>query len=245
MEFKVSLDQFEGPLDLMLHLIHTSKLDLFDLNLDVLASQYLDYIRRVMNIGLDVSSEYLVEFTGLMEIKSRKLLPRREVEMTDTYQPDPAKELQARLIEYQKCKEEAKLLSSLKERRESQLDRSPASLIDEWIRTPDPEAKLELKSADLQKAFMRVLKRHALLRPYQTQMEVKELSLEERMKQIENMDIFTSEPFLFDALLEDVHTLRAAVVTFLALLELVHAGVASVRLDEEDRIWIQKTRTVQ
>lgn len=245
MEFNVSLDQFEGPLDLMLHLIHTSKLDLFDLNLDVLATQYLEYIRNVMTIGLDVSSEYLVEFTGLMEIKSRKLLPKREVEMVDTYQPDPAEQLKARLIEYQKCKEEARLLASLKEKRENRIDRAPASLIDEWIKTPDPDAKLELKSSDLQKAFLRVLKRYTLLQPYETQMEVKELSLEERMEQIRQSDVFTEEPFLFERLLEDVQSLRGVVVSFLALLELVHEGCASVHLDEEDRIWIKKTRTVQ
>lgn len=92
MEFNVNLEQFEGPLDLMLHLVHEQKLDLFELNLEILATQYVKYIREAMQIGLDVSSEYLVEFCGLMEYKSKRLLPKKEVENTeDNYQEDPAK----------------------------------------------------------------------------------------------------------------------------------------------------------
>ena len=82
MEFKVTIDQFEGPLDLMLHLIKENKLDLFDLDMNVLASQYIDYIQKMEEIHLEIASEYLEELASLVEYKSRKLLPRNDVEVT-------------------------------------------------------------------------------------------------------------------------------------------------------------------
>ena len=242
MEFNVSLDQFEGPLDLMLHLVHTNKLDLFELKLDVLATQYIAYIRHALDKGLDVSSEYLVEFTSLMEYKSRKLLPKKqEIEVEeDSYQEDPAQAMARRLQEYEKCKQEAAMLARLHEIRQSQFDRAPASLIDEWSAHPDPSVKLHLKSADLQKAFERLMRRYAILKPYETQVEVKELSVEERMEQILEMDVFSTTPFPFERLLDDTKTLHEVVVTFLAVLELVHDGLAAVYCNEEEEIWIQK-----
>ncbi|MBF0579731.1 segregation/condensation protein A [Erysipelotrichaceae bacterium RD49] len=240
MEFNVSLDQFEGPLDLMLHLVHTHKLDLFELKLDVLASQYIAYIRQALAKGLDVSSEYLVEFTALMEYKSRKLLPKKqEVEVEDTYEEDPALTMARRLQEYEKCKQEAALLAKLHEARQSQIDRAPASLIDQWAAREDLTIKLHLKSADLQKAFERVMRRYAILKPYQTQVEVKELSVEERMAQILAMDFKKQAPFQFEDLLADVQTMHEVVVTFLAVLELVHDGQAVVHCNEQEEIWIQ------
>lgn len=243
MEFNVNLEEFEGPLDLMLHLVHTSKLDLFSLNLDVLAGQYLAYIRQALDKGLDVSSEYLVEFTSLMEYKSRKLLPRRQdLTSPDGYQEDPAEQMAKRLQEYERCKQQASLLSALHQRRQNHIDRDPASLIEQWAASSSlPSSfKMHLKTADLQKAFERVMRRYQILQPYETRMEVRELSVEERIDQILNLPVFGSEPFRFEELLKDTKTLHEAVVTFLALLDLVHEGKASVYLTEEDEIWIQK-----
>lgn len=243
MEFHVSLDQFEGPLDLMLHLVHTSKLDLFALNLDRLAGQYLDYIREAMNLGLDVSSEYLVEFTSLMEYKSRALLPRRtEEESEDGYQEDPAARMARRLREYERCKQEARLLAGLLEARERRFDREPSARIDTWSASALEGSELSLKSADLQKAFLRVMRRYQILQPYQTQVEVRELSVEDRIEQILSRDDLGEGPFLFERLLEDTFTLREAVVTFLALLELVHEGLLNVYAVSEEEIWIQKSQ---
>ncbi|MGM9960056.1 MAG: segregation and condensation protein A [Allobaculum sp.] len=242
MEFNVNLEQFEGPLDLMLHLVHEQKLDLFELNLDILATQYVRYIRQAMVQGLDVSSEYLVEFTSLMEYKSRRLLPRKEVETSeDGYQEDPAEQMARRLLEYEKCKKEAELLESKYRERLTHIDKAPASLIDTWSVQADFSTPLHLKTADLQKAFERVMRRYQILQPYQTKVEVKELSVEERMDQILHFEKFTETPIRFEELLADTQTLHEAVVTFLAILELVHEGVAMAYCSEEDEIWIQKT----
>lgn len=238
MEFKVCLDQFEGPLDLMLHLVRSSQLDLFELNLDVLASQYCAYIHEALKQALDVSSEYLVEFSSLLEYKSKKLLPKPCIEdgPESTYEEDPAEQLGRRLREYEKCKAEAEVLARLYEKREKRLSREPSSQIDEWASMVSDETPLTIAPNALASAFLRVLRRHQLLQPYQTKVEVKELSVEERMAQILNMEIFTPTPFRFEQLLDKVTTLHEAIVTFLAVLELVHEGSAAVFLQEKDEI---------
>ncbi len=245
MEFKVCLDQFEGPLDLMLHLVRSSKLDLFELNLDILAAQYCDYIHQALSLALDVSSEYLVEFATLLEYKSKKLLPRPEVIEPDEegYVEDPAQKLARRLREYEKCKAQSEAIAKLARDRAMKLGREPSSRIEEWQNTPSYDEKLSISPDALSKAFVRVLRRYQLIQPYQTKVEVKELSIETRMAQILNMECFSETPVRFERLLEDIHTLHEAVVTFLAVLELVHEGAAGVYLDQEngkDDIWIHQ-----
>lgn len=241
MEFNVCLEQFEGPLDLMLHLVRTSKLDLFDLNLDILASQYTQYIRQALDRALDVGSEYLVEFTTLMEYKSRKLLPRSDVQLEGQAPgEDPAALFARRLREYEQCKKEAEILEALHAQRSLYMERQPASMIDTWMQSSVNMPRLELSAGDLQKALLRVFRRYQILQPYETSVEIRELSVEERMNQIIHLPIFSGPAFLFERLLDDVLTLREAVVTFLALLELVHAGLACVWCTEKDEIWIRK-----
>ncbi|MBQ1521501.1 MAG: segregation/condensation protein A, partial [Erysipelotrichaceae bacterium] len=104
MDFKVTIDQFDGPLDLMLHLIKEQQLDLFQLDIVKLTDQYLNYIRAMQQLHLDVASEYMVELATLIEYKSRKLLPKNEEELEDDYQ-DESEELVNRLLEYQRYKE--------------------------------------------------------------------------------------------------------------------------------------------
>ena len=83
MSFTVAVDQFEGPLDLMLHLIKEKELDLFDLDIHVLTEQYLLYLNKMEEMHLEVCSEYLVELATLIEYKSKKLLPKQEAELND------------------------------------------------------------------------------------------------------------------------------------------------------------------
>ena len=98
MEFKVLIDQFEGPLDLMLHLIRENKLDLFDLDMNILTEQYLVYLDTMESMHLEIASEYLSELASLLEYKSKKLLPREKVEITEEYEEDHRDRLVARLL---------------------------------------------------------------------------------------------------------------------------------------------------
>ena len=83
MGFEVETVKFEGPLDLMLHLIHEQQLDIFDLDMEVLTDQYINYLHQMEELHLEVESEYLVELATLIEYKSKKLLPKKADEIED------------------------------------------------------------------------------------------------------------------------------------------------------------------
>ena len=88
MGFEVSVMKFEGPLDLLLNLIHENQMDIFDLDMSVLTDQYIEYLHKMEKMDIEVESEYLVELSRLIEIKSQKMLPKPEIE-GDEYEEDP------------------------------------------------------------------------------------------------------------------------------------------------------------
>lgn len=237
MEFTVLLEQFEGPLDLMLHLISKNKLDLFDLDLDVLASQYCAFISQYKD-QLELASEYMVEFSSLLEYKSRKLLPKKEAELEENYEEDQRDKLVNRLLEYQKYKEAAASLKEWADFRSERIARDPSSLIEEWSVPRNDDILPEMSFYEISKAMKRVLKRYALLQPYETSVSVRELSVETRMEQIEKRLPFLKQPCSFESLCADTSTLHEVIVTFLALLEMIHTGKCTYTIDNEDGIWI-------
>ena len=240
MEFKISIEQFEGPLDLMLHLIKENKLDLFNLDMNTLASQYISYIHTMQNLHLEVASEYMEELAGLIEYKSKKLLPREEAEVSDTYEEDHREKLVQRLIEYQRYKEASLELKNAYEERLRHFTRPQSSLVDEWS---VPKENLDNQSYsiyELSKAMNRVYQRMALLEPYQTQVTIKEISVEERVKQLLGTIETLKEPKDFESLCSDCTSLHMVIVTFLAVLDLIHQRVIYFTTDEQERIWIMK-----
>ena len=142
MDFLITLDQFEGPLDLMLHLIKENKLDLFDLD-----------IHAMQNMHLEVASEYLSELASLIAYKSKKLLPRETVEVEEEYEEDQRDQLVARLLEYQRYKEVSLALKEDYEQRQLHFSRPVSSLVEEW-KVPVESDTLEAQSPyDLMKAM--------------------------------------------------------------------------------------------
>lgn len=242
MEFQISIDQFEGPLDLMLHLIKTNKLDLFDLDMNVLASQYIAYIAQMKEMQLEIASEYLSELAGLIEYKSRKLLPRNEAVIEEEYEEDQREKLVSRLIEYQKYKEASSFLKIKYEDRQRHFTREPSSLIEEWSKPKDEKIEKGQSVHELSKAFERVLHRLALLQPYQTQVTIREMSVEERVEQIEKKlsSYKKGTVFSFQQLCEDCTSIHMVIMTFLAILDMIHDRKMTYRIEEGDRIYITK-----
>ena len=132
MKFTVTIDQFEGPLDLMLHLIKENKLDLFDLDMNVLTTQYIEFIHQMKDLHLEIASEYLSELASLIEYKSKKLLPREEVQVEEEYEEDQRTKLVARLVEYQKYKEISEKLRIDYENRQKHFTRPVSPLVEQW-----------------------------------------------------------------------------------------------------------------
>lgn len=240
MKFTVTIDQFEGPLDLMLHLIKENKLDLFDLDMNVLTTQYIEFIHQMKDLHLEIASEYLSELASLIEYKSKKLLPREEVQVEEEYEEDQRTKLVARLVEYQKYKEISEKLRIDYENRQKHFTRPVSPLVEQWS-IPIESDTLENQSPyELLKAMNRVLQRMILLKPYETKVTIKELSVEERLEQIKDRLKDSNDMILFATLCDDCSSLHMVIVTFLSILDLIHQKWLDFTIDSEDHIYVKR-----
>ena len=239
MSFEIAIDAFEGPLDLMLHLIKENKLDLFDLNMDVLTDQYLTYLNTMESYHLEVASEYLAELAGLLEYKSKKLLPREKVEISEGYEEDQRELLVKRLLEYQRFKEVSESFLQLFEERQLSYTKPMSDECNKWSSIINEE-DLEGNPYDLIKAMNKVLRRVSLNKPFETRMTIKELSLDERVVQIKERLKDWQGKMSFEELCTDCVDLHMVIVTFLSILDLIKLRVLDYTIDKEDNIWIVK-----
>ena len=240
MKFTVTIDQFEGPLDLLLHLIKENKLDLFDLDMNVLTTQYIEFIHQMKDLHLEIASEYLSELASLIEYKSKKLLPREEVQVEEEYEEDQRTKLVARLVEYQKYKEISEKLRIDYENRQKHFTRPVSPLVEQWS-IPIESDTLENQSPyELLKAMNRVLQRMILLKPYETKVTIKELSVEERLEQIKERLKDSNDTILFETLCADCSSLHMVIVTFLSILDLIHQKWLDFTIDSEDHIYVKR-----
>lgn len=238
MDFLVTIDQFDGPLDLLLHLIKENKLELMDLDMDVLATQYIEYIHAMQDIHLIIASEYLVELATMIEYKSRKLLPREEVVVEEEYEEDTRDQLVERLIEYQRFKEASNTLRKEYDNRQQQFTRPVASVVEDW-KVPVEMNELEQQSPyELMKAMNRVLNRMKIVKPYETKITIKEISLEERLEQVKEKFKDRTDPIPFEEVYKDCATKHVVIVTFLSILDLIHQKWMTFTIDEDDNIWL-------
>lgn len=217
MSYEITLDNFQGPLDLLLHLIKEKEMDLETLDLSLLADQYLDYINKVDD-RLEIMSEYLVMATTLVEMKSKTLLPREKITIDDEYQEDPTQQLIRRLIEYKKYKDISETFKDRYEKRNEMYTKAPSSMNEYNI-----EIKIEgdLEVYDLLKAMQKLYARKALTIPLESKVTRVEISIEERSKQI--MDYFNHhhlKSVSFGDLI-DRGDCNYFIVTFLSVLTLV------------------------
>lgn len=239
MAFTVLTQSFEGPLDLMLHLIKDNKLDLFDLDIDILCDQYLAYIETMEQLHLEVASEYLSELASLIEYKSKKLLPREKVVVEEEYEEDKREKLVQRLIEYQRYKEVSNNLKENYEERSLSYDK-PIS--EEVSKLSQPIVNEEINGSpyDLVKAMQKVLRRMALNHPYETKMKIKELSLDERVVQVKERIRNLQDKMSFEVLCDDCDSKHMVIVTFLSILDLIKLKFIVYTIDEDEMIWISK-----
>ncbi len=216
--YGVKLQVFEGPLDLLLHLIRSSELDITDIAVAEVAQQYLDYLAMMDELNLDIAGEYLVMAATLAWIKSRMILPPLQ-EGDDDDGLDPRAELMARLLEYQRFKEVAEELGEM-----ARLDRDVFAAVGaEPEAKPESEREIQVGMVQLMEAYRRVLQG---VRPRGTgphEMEAEHLTVHDRMLAV--MDVLARhETIEFERVFEvesDVVATRTMVVTtFLAILEL-------------------------
>lgn len=215
-EFRVQLPTFEGPLDLLLHLIKKHDIDILDLPVAFITERYLEYIRLMEDLDLDVAAEYLLMAATLTHIKSKMLLPRTPEEQQDdgeTGEPiDPRADLIRRLLEYQKYKNAAENLGS---RAITGRDVFPRGSSAAEAEGPAPLADIGMfKLLDAFEAILRRTKDHAAF-----EITSERISIQERMTQLTDM-LRERGSCLFEELFEKDVTRYEVVITFLALLEM-------------------------
>lgn len=245
MSFEVNISTFEGPLDLMLHLINQNKLDLFDLDVEELAKQYSSYVLNMPKVHLESVSEYMIELASLLEYKSKKLLPRQETVLEEEYEDDQRERLVQRLVEYQKYKEAASLLEKAMEKRGMHFSRPESSLIGTWKKPIESSEGFSMPASKLVQAMNKVLRRQALLNPWNTKVEVKEVSVEDVMEDLSLRFSKMESSILFETLVQPLQTLHEVIVTFLAILELIHRDEIHWNIDEEENLWIIPKQILQ
>lgn len=239
MSFTVETTKFDGPLDLMLHLIKEQQLDIFDLDMEVLTDQYINYLQTMEKLELEIESEYLVELATLIEYKSKKLLPKKTEELEDDYEEDPKERIVRRLLEYQKYKEvSSELLEAFNQRQEQFA--KPLSIDSINTNNLVDDQKLEGNPYDLLKAMTRVLRRMELSKPIETKLTAKEISTEDRILEIKSRLSTLPKTFNFENLVSDCHNVHEVIVTFLAILDMAKDHYLVFSTDDNDEIWFRR-----
>ena len=219
MEYKVTINDFEGPMDLLLHLVKSQNIDIIDLNVEEITEQYLGYIKEAEELNLDIASEYLTLAAELIEIKSSSLLPKKEI-IEDEYEEDPRKRLIQRLIEYQKYKEVIPSLKEMEEERKNYFSKSPNNLKEFQDDTNINYGDLNLDI--LMNAFQKFLERKQEEKPLNTKITKKEYSISVRSREIKDV-LIRKKKVSFNELFEIV-TKDYVVVTFLSILSMAKKG---------------------
>jgi segregation and condensation protein A len=219
--YEVSLPAFEGPLDLLLHLIQKHELDIMNIPIAFVTEKYLDYVVMMQELNIDIASEYLVMAATLAYIKSRTLLPTPPDEAQQAEEEeDPRMELVRRLLEYQKYKLAAEQLGGRAVLGRDVFSRGSKETVEEG---PAPLAPLGLFK--LLDAFEEVLKRVKQTKEHEIDFE--RISITERISQLS--DILRSRPAVtFDDLFEGARTRADVIVTFLALLEMTRLRLTRI-----------------
>ncbi|MEE0491904.1 segregation and condensation protein A [Catenibacterium sp.] len=219
MEYQVTVDQFTGPLDLLLHLIKEHDMDLLDLDVAAVCDQYLAYIQTMDPSLLEAVSEYLVMAAWLIEMKSKLLLPKPEIDEEDDYETE-RKRMIERLIEKNRINGILEAFEASYDKRQTMHSKIPSAL-EEYLPSGEETIPEGMEVYDLIKAMQRVMQRRALLQPLESKIARVEISIDERTEQIRSYFLRHKDKTVDFEDLFDEGDRYFAIVTFLSILVLV------------------------
>ena len=217
MEYKFKINEFEGPLDLLLHLIKQSEMDIMDIEIVKLTDQYLEYISTMEKFNLNVASEYLVLASNLTYLKSKALLPKQDEEDdVDDGFFETKEELEQRLLEYKRYKEVTSAFKVLEDARSDIYTKTPSNLKE--YKGDNITLSDDITINDLVDAFKKYLERKEINKPMNTKVTTREISIKERRNSIRNILKDKKRVEFFD--LFEEFSKPYVVVTFLSVLEM-------------------------
>ncbi len=218
MNYCIKLEEFEGPLDLLLHLVKESNVDIYKINISEIADQYMEYIKGIDEININNSSEYLVMAATLMEIKSKSLLPKDNILDNEEEEEDPKEVLIEKLVEYQRYKEITKSFKKLELDRMDIYTKAPmnlSSVCEEKI-TNDTG----VTATDLMQALVDFLERKNMEKPINTKVTNREYSVRKRKQDIKKYLLDKGRAVFTDLFSE--YNKSYIVVTFMSILEMAN-----------------------
>lgn len=215
-DYKFCINDFEGPLDLLLHLVKTSKMDIYEIDIKVIIEEYLNFIESEKNRNIDVASSYLVMAAELIHLKSKMLINDKEVEESsgDEFSIESEEDLKRKILEYEKYKKLSKSLEDLESKRSNFYTKSPMKLDDLMV---DKSINFgELSVEELANALKNFKKREKLNKPLSTRITRREYSIEKRIEDIRKiLKVRDKVEFLE---LFDENNRDFLIVTFLSIL---------------------------
>lgn len=232
---EIHVEGFDGPLDLLLHLIKELKVDVFDIPIAPITEQYFRYLKAMQELRLDVAGDYILMAATLLEIKSRMLLPRPEPEreLEDFYEEgeDPREELVNQLLEYRQVQEAAKILKDMEANRGDFFTKPATDLTP--LQQSIPLQEGEISTDDLFHALQKMYQKLQKKKPLQTRVEQEQVSVEQTMDRI--LHRFSNCSFRERVSFTDFFEESSRphiVATFLAMLELVKERKVVFRQEE-------------
>ena len=234
MNYVVRLDQFEGPLDLLLHLIQKEEMDIYDIPIARITKEYLRQINLMETLDLQPAGDFLVMAATLLRIKARMLLPRQPVEEEEG--EDPREELVQRLLEYKKFKEAASLLELAEQASMRRFSRPLDPQVIEDVHKMGDEETFDVSMSQLTKALQSVLSRFEEVTTHEIELEP--ISIEDKGAILRSL-IAERGRLPFSELFNEDHSRLEIIVTFIAMLELIKGGELRVhQADNVSELWI-------
>lgn len=212
----VELPNFEGPLDLLLHLIQSQKIDIYDIPIAQITSQYLAYLQQMQRLNLQIAGEYFVMSSTLLRIKSQYLLPKNDFDQADDEPEDPREELVEQLIQYSVFK---KISTYLKERNEEVPTVMAKDASINPLKKADPLPKGQISSEELAQAFVQVIRKLKLRTPQTATIDIQERPITEIIDNLKKRVHREKKVSFFDCV-QKLNNLSDAIGLFLAMLEL-------------------------
>lgn len=215
------LPTFEGPLDLLLHLIKKNEMDIYDIPMTEITSQYIDYLHQMQDLELDIAGEYLVIAAMLLNIKSRMLLPGEAAEMEDEDEdaPDPREELVAQLVLHRTFQEAAGNLRLLSDERMKQYTREMEEPPEDALKAHLEENGGDLKA--LGRSFAKLMMKRQLKEPVRRRINPEKYSLRNELARLKARISHASAPVPFEELFPEDAEVELVVTVFMAMLELM------------------------